>query len=153
MLACLYCLGKGKACSLESLPAEESCEVDVDRDLKEVGTAKVMASASAAVVVQTAEVPEAMEEVQATEEAKGSIIKLSPVPEERAKGDHAEGMSRQQEQRERKLREVTVDYATLAAEEAVVRVLGESSDMQEVLGASATVRVRVAEPGTVPREG
>jgi len=43
-------------------------------------------------VVQTAEAPEAMEEVQATEEAKGSIVEPSLVLEERAKGDHAEGV-------------------------------------------------------------
>jgi len=139
MLACLYCLGKGKACSLE-LPAEESCEADADRDLEEAGTAEVMASTSAAVVVQTAEAPEAMEEDE------GSIIKPSPVPEVRTVGDHAEGVSRQLEQLERELMEVT-DYVSPAAEEAVARALGESSDMQEVPGASAT------EPETVPRQG
>jgi len=41
MLACLYCLGKGKACSLESPLAEEPCEADTDGDLKEAGTVKV----------------------------------------------------------------------------------------------------------------
>jgi len=147
MLACLYCLGKGKACSLESPLAEEPHKADVDRDLEEAGMVKVMVSTSTAVVVQTAEVPEAMEEVQATEEAKGSIIKPSPVPEERAEGDHAEGMSRQQEQRERELREVTADYTMPAAEEAVARALGEGSDVEEVPGASAT------EPEMVPRQG
>jgi len=89
MLACLYCLGKGKACSLESPPAEEPCEADTDGDLEEAGTVKATASTSAAVVVQTAEAPEAMEE------DGGSIVKLSPVPEERTKGDHAEGVSQQ----------------------------------------------------------
>jgi len=62
MLACLYCLGKGKACSLELLPAEESCKADTDRDLKEAGVAKAMVLTSTVVVVQTAEAPEAMEE-------------------------------------------------------------------------------------------
>jgi len=147
MLVCLYCLGKGKACSLEPPPAEESCKADTDRDLKEAGVAKATISTSVAVVVQTAEAPEAMEEVQATEEAEGSIVKPSPVPEERAEGDHTEGVLWQQEQLEHKLREVTADYAMPAAEEAVARVLGESSDVQEVPGASAT------EPETVPRQG
>jgi len=147
MLACLYCLGKGKACSLESPLAEEPREADADRDLEEAGMVKVTASTSAAVVVQTAEVPEAMEEVQAMEEAEGSIVELSPVPEERAEGDHAEGVSWQREQRERKLREVTVDYVTLAAEEAVARALGEGSDVEEVPGVSVT------EPEMVPRQG
>jgi len=147
MLACLYCLGKGKVCSLESPPAEEPREADVDGDLEEAGTVEATVSTSAAVVVQTAEDPEAMEEVQATEEAEGSIVKPSPVPEERAEGDHVEGVSWQQEQLERELREVTADYAMPAAEEAVARALGESSDMQEVPGASAT------EPETVPRQG
>jgi len=153
MLACLYCLGKGKACSLELLPAEESCKADMDRDLEEAGMAKAMVSTSAAVVVQTAEALEAMEEVQATEEAKGSIVELLPVLEERAKGDHAEGMLQQQEQLECELREVTADYATPAAKEAVARALGESSDVQEVPGASATVGASAMEPETVPRQG
>ena len=95
MLACLYCLGKGKACSLEPLPAEESCKADADGDLEEAGVAKATVSTSAAVVVQMAEALEAMEEVQVTEEAAGSIVEPSPVPEERAKGDHMEGVSRQ----------------------------------------------------------
>ena len=145
MLACLYCLGKGKACSLEPL-AEESCKADTDADLEEAGTAKVMASTSVAVVVQTAEAPEAMEEDE------GSIVKLSPVPEVRTMGDHAEGMSQQLKQLERELMEVT-DYVSPAAEEAVARALGESSDVQEVPGASATARARAVEPGTVPRQG
>jgi len=140
MLACLYCLGKGKACSLEPLPAEESCKVDMDGDLEEVGAAEAMASTSAAVVVQMAEAPEAMEE------DRGSIVKPSPVPEERTVGDHAEGVSRQLEQLECKLMEVT-DYVSPAAKEAVARVLGESSDVQEVLGVSVT------ELETVPRQG
>jgi len=145
MLACLYCLGKGKACSLEP-PAEESCEADADRDLKEAGMAKVTASTSVAVVVQTAEAPEAMEEDE------GSIIEPSPVPEVRTMGDHAEGMSQQLKQLERELMEVT-DYVSPAAEEAVARALGESSDVQEVLGASATVGANTTEPETVPRQG
>jgi len=32
MLACVYCLGKEKVCSLEPLLAEESCRADVDGD-------------------------------------------------------------------------------------------------------------------------
>jgi len=147
MLACLYCLGKGKACSLELPLAEEPREADADRDLEEAGTVKVTASTSAAVVVQMAEVPEAMEEVQVMEEAEGSIVEPSPVLEERAEGDHAEGVSQQREQQERELREVTADYAMPAAKEAVARVLGEGLDMEEVPGASAT------ELETVPRQG
>jgi len=147
MLACLYCLGKGKACSLELPPAEESCKVDMDRDLEEARVAEATVSMSTVVVVQTAEAPEAMEEVQATEEAKGSIVKLSPVPEERTEGDHVEGISRQQEQLKCELREVTADYMMPVAKEAVARALGEGSDMEEVPGASAT------EPEMVPRQG
>jgi len=108
---------------------------------------------SMAVMVQMAEVPEAMEEVQAMEEAEGSIIEPSPVPEERAEGDHAEGVLRQQEQQECKLREVTADYATPAAKEAVARALGEGSDMEEVPGASAMAGESATEPETVPRQG
>jgi len=141
MLACLYCLGKGKACSLESPPAEEPCKADTDGDLEEAGTVKAMASTSAAVIVQTAEAPEVMEE------DGGRIVEPSPVPEERTEGDHAEGVSQQQEQLERELREVTADYATPAAKEAVARVLGEGSDVEEVPGASAM------EPEMVPRQG
>ena len=62
-------------------------------DLEEAGTARATALTSVVVMLQTAEAPEAMDEVQATEEAKGSIIELLLVLEERAKGDHAEGMS------------------------------------------------------------
>jgi len=146
MLACLYCLGKGKACSLESLLAEEPREADADGDLEEAGTVEATASTSTAVLVQTAEAPEAMEE------DGGSIVEPSPVPEERTVGDHTEGVSRQLEQLECELMEVT-DYASPAAEEAVARALGESSDVQEVPGASATARARAAEPGTVLRQG
>jgi len=140
MLACLYCLGKGKACSLEPLPAEESCKADTDGDLEEAGAAEATASTSAAVVVQMAEAPEAMEE------DRGSIVKPLPVPEERTVGDHVEGVLRQLEQLECKLMEVT-NYMSPAAEEAVARALGESSDVQEVLGVSAM------ELETVPRQG
>ena len=146
MLACLYCLGKGKACSLKSPPAEESCEADADGDLEEAGTAEVTASTRAAVVVQTAEAPEAMEEDE------GSIVEPSPVPEERTVGDHAEGVSWQLEQLERELMEVT-NHVSPAAEEAVARAVGESSDVQEVPGASTTARARATELETVPRQG
>jgi len=132
-------------------PAEESCKVDADRDLEDVGTVKATASTSVAVEVQTAEAPEAMEEVQAMEEAKGSVVKLLLVPEE---GDHTEGMSRQLVQLEQlahKLMEVTMGFVSLAAEEAVERALGESLGVQEVLGVSTTVRVEELE--TVPRQG
>jgi len=39
------------------------------------------------------------------------------------------------------------------AKEAVARVLGEGSDMEEVLGASTMVRARATEPEMVPRQG
>jgi len=151
MLACLYCLGKGKACSFEPPPAEESCEVDADGDLKEVGTVEATASMSAAVAAHAAGTLEAMEEVQVTEEAEGSIVEPSPVPEERAEGDHVEGVSWQLEQLESELMDVTAEDMSPAAEEAVVRALGESPDVQEVLGVSAMARA--AEPGMVPRQG
>jgi len=48
--------------------------------------------------VPTAEAPEAMEGVQATYEAEGSIVEPTPVLEEKAKEDHTEGVSRQCEQ-------------------------------------------------------
>jgi len=60
-------------------------------------------------MVPTAEAPEAMEGVQATYEAEGSIVKPTPVPEEKAEEDHAEGMLRQREQFEHELREATTD--------------------------------------------
>ena len=121
-----------------------------------------MGSTSKAVAVPTAEAPEAMEGVQATYEAEGSIVKLTPVPEEKAEEDHAEGVLRQREQLERKVREATTDYTSLAAEEAVARALGEDSDVQEVLGASAMATmaepvamegVRRTEEEMVPRQG
>ena len=132
-------------------PAEESCKVDADGDLKDVGTVEAMASTSAVVEVQTAEAPEVMEEVQVMEEAEGSVVEPSLVPEE---GDHVEGVLQQLaqlEQLEHKLMEVTTGFASPAAEEAVERALGESLDVQEVSGASAMARAE--EPETVPRQG
>ena len=82
--------------------------------------------------------------------------------EERAEGDHAEGVSRQREQFERELRVTSLDHASPAAEEAVARVLGEDSDVQEVSGASATAvvvdpdameGVRMIAGEMVPRQG
>jgi len=104
-----------------------------------------------AIVVQAAEVPEVMEEVQVMGKAEGSIIKLLLAPEE---GDHMEGMLQQLvqlEQLEHELMEVTMGFTSPAAEEVVERALGESLDIQEVLGASTTARA--AEPETVPRQG
>jgi len=103
-----------------------------------------------------------MEGVQATEGTEGSVVEPSPIPEERVEGDHAEGVSRQREQFERKLREATPDHASPAAEEAVARALGEDSDVQEVSGVSTTATaaepvamegVRRTEEETVPRQG
>jgi len=144
------------------MPVIEAGEADADGDIEEAGTAEAMGSTSEAVAVPTAEAPEAMEGVQATHEAEGSIVEPTPVPEEKAEEDHAEGVLRQREQFERELREATTDYASPAAKEAVARALGEDSDMQEESGASATATaaepvtmegVRRTEEETVPRQG
>jgi len=102
---CRICIKEDKDCIfLQPTPIIEAGEADTDRDLKEVGTAKAMGSMSEAVAVLTAEAPEVMEGVQATYKAEGSIVKLMPVLEERAKEDHVEGVLQQREQLERKLR-------------------------------------------------
>jgi len=139
------------------MPVIEAGEADADADVEEGGTAKATGSMSKVVAVPTAEAPEAMEGVQATYEAEGSIVKPMPVPEEKAEEDHAEGVLRQRGQFERELREATTDYTSPAAEEAVVRALGEDSDVQEV-PESSTVASRMAgvsgtEVETVPRQG
>jgi len=116
MWACIYCLSKQQACSLNVPAAGELCKVDADRDLKEMGAVKATALMSMAVVAQAAGAPEAMEE------DKGSIVKPSPVPEERAKEDHAEGLAQQHKQHKQlkqvecKLLEVTAGHALLAAD-------------------------------------
>jgi len=143
-----------KECVFPQLtPAIEASEADADGDAEEAMTNMAVA---------TAEVPSAMEGVQAMEGTEGSIVKPSPIPEERVEGDHAEGVSRQREQFEHELREATLDHASPAAKEAVARVLGEDSDVQEVLGASAmaTMAEPVAMEGVwrteeemVPRQG
>jgi len=122
MLVCTYCLGKGKDCSLEVLPVVEPCKADADGDLKDAGMAEAMVSTSAVMVQTTG--------------AEGRIVKPLSVLE--AKGDHAEGVSWQHKQLEQELREASMGYTLPVAEEAVVRVLGEDLDMQEVSGASAT---------------
>jgi len=81
----------------------------------------------------------------------GSIVKPSLVLEERAKGDHMEGVLWQCKQLKHKLREVTMDYMSPAAKEAVARVLGEDLDMQQVLESSTGVSMM--EPEMVPRQG
>jgi len=142
---------------LQPAPVIEAGDADGDGDIEEAGTAEATGSTSKAVAVPTAEAPEAMEGVQVTYEAEGSIIEPTPVPEEKAEEDHAEGVSQQREQFERKLREATTDYASPAAEEAVARALGEDSDMQEVpessTAASGTAGASVTEAETVPRQG
>jgi len=142
---------------LQLMPVIEAGEADADRDVEEVGTAKATGSMSKAVVVPTAEAPEAMEGVQAMYEAEGSIVKPTPVPEEKAEEDHMEGMLRQCEQFECKLREATTDNASPAAEEAVARALGEDLDMQEVPESSTVVSVTAGvsatEAETVLRQG
>jgi len=126
---CRACITADEECVFpQPTPAIEASEADADRDAKEA----MMNTA-----VATVEVPSAMEGVQATEGTEGSIIELSLIPEERVEGDHMEGVSQQHKQFERELREATPDHASLAAKEAVARVLGEDSDMQEVSGASA----------------
>jgi len=114
---------------LQLTPAIEASEADRDRDAEEAVTNMAVA---------TAEVPTAMEGVLATEGTEGSVVKLSLILEERVEGDHVEGVLRQREQFECELREATPDHALLAAKEAVARVLGEDSDVQEVSGVSAT---------------
>jgi len=122
------------------MPAIEASEADADGDAEEAVTNTAVA---------TAEVPSAMEGVQATEGTEGSVVEPSPIPEERVEGDHAEGVSWQREQFERELREATPDHTSPAAEEAVARVLGEDSDVQPV----AMEGVRRTEEETVPRQG
>jgi len=151
---CRACVTADEECVFpQPTPAIEASEADADGDAEEAVTNMAVA---------TAEVPSAMEGVQVTEGTKGSVIELSPILEERVKGDHAEGVSRQCEQFERKLRETTLDHTSLAAEEAVARVLGEDSDVQEVSGASAMATaaepvamegVQRTEEETVPRQG
>jgi len=139
------------------MPIIKAGEADADVDVEEAGTADATGSTSKAVAVLTAEALEAMEGVQAMYKAEGSIVKLTPVLEEKAKEDHAEGMLRQRKQFERDLREGTTDYTSLAAEEVVARVLGEDLDMQEALEsstvASGTAGASGMEPETVPRQG
>jgi len=139
------------------MPVIEAGDADAGGDVEEAGTAKATGSTSKAVAVPTAEAPEAMEGVQATYEAEGSIVEPTPVPEEKAEEDHAEGMSWQREQFEHELREATTDYASPAAEEAVARALGEDSDVQEVpessTAASGMAGASATEAETVPRQG
>jgi len=163
---CVRCKGKDTYCRLSRLlpmhcracvTADEDCIFLQPTPIIEAGMAKATGSMSKAVTVQTAEALEAMEGVQAMYKAEGSIVKLTPVLEERAEEDHMEGVLRQHEQLECKLREVTTDYTSLAAEEAVARALGEDSDVQEVpessTAASATAGASAMEAETVPRQG
>jgi len=142
---CRACVTADKDCIfLQLTPIIEAGEADMDGDVEEARTANATGSMSEAVAVPTAEAPEVMEGVQATYEAEGSIVKPTPVPEEMAKEDHAEGVLQQCEQFERELREATMDYVSPAAEEAVARALGEDSDVQEVLELSTAATT--AEP-------
>jgi len=160
---CRACVMADEDCIfLQPTPIIEAGEADTDGDAEEARTADATGSMSKAVAVLTAEAPEAMAGVQATYKAEGSIIELTPVPEEKAKEDHAEGVLQQCKQLEREVREATMDYASPAAEEAVARALGEDSDMQEVSGVSTTVTVaepvamegvRRTEEEMVPRQG
>jgi len=155
---CRACITADEDCIfLQPTPIIEAGEADTDVDAEEAGTADAMGSTSKAVAVPTAEALEAMEGVQAMYKAEGSIVKLTPVLEEKAKEDHAEGVLRQRKQFEHELREGTTDYTSLAAEEAVARALGEDLDMQEApessTVASGTAGASGMEPETVPRQG
>jgi len=155
---CRACVMADEDCIfLQPMPIIEAGEVDMDGDAEEARMANAMGLTSKAVGVLTAEAPEAMEGVQVMYEAEGSIVEPTPVPEEKAEEDHAEGVLWQCKQFERKLREVTMDYASLAAEEAVARALGEDSDVQEApessTAASGMAGVSGTEPETVPRQG
>jgi len=106
---CRACITADKECVFpQPTPAIEASEADTDGDAEEAVTNTAVA---------TAEVPSAMEGVQATEGTKGSVVEPSPIPEERVEGDHAEGVLRQCEQFERKLREATPDHTSPAAKD------------------------------------
>jgi len=111
------------------MPVVAASEADAEGDAEEAGMSMVAA---------TAGVSMAIEGVQAVEETKGSIVELSLMPEERAEEDHVEGVLRQCKQFKQELMVTSTDHASLAAEEAVARALGEDSDVQEVSRASAT---------------
>jgi len=142
---------------LQPTPVIKAGEADMDGDAEEARMADTTGSTSKAVTVPTAEALEVMEGVQMTYEAEGSIVEPTPVPEEKAKEDHVEGVLWQCKQFERELREATTDYASPAAEEAVARALGEDSDVQEVpessTAASGTAGASGTEAETVPRQG
>jgi len=155
---CRACVTADEDCIfLQPTPVIEAGDADADGDIEETGTVEATGSTSKAVAVPTAEALEAMEGVQVMHKAEGSIVELTPVPEEKAKEDHAEGVLRQCEQFECELREATTDYALPAAEEAVARALGEDSDVQEVpelsTAASRTAGASGTEAETVLRQG
>jgi len=151
---CSACVKKDVVCIFPPpTPVIGASEVDAEGDAKEAGASMAVATAGALT---------SMAGVEAAEETDGSVVEPSPMPEERAEGDHAEGVSRQREQFERELRVTSLDHASPAAEEAVARALGEDSDVQEVSGASATAAVvdpdamegvRMIAGETVPRQG
>jgi len=135
------------------MPVIAASEADAEGDAEEARTSTVAATAGASRVIKG---------VQVAEETKGSIVELLPMPEERVKGDHAEGVLQQCKQFECKLRVTSMDHTLPVAKEVVARALGEDSDMQEVSGASAMVAVvdldtmegvQMTADKTVPRQG
>jgi len=127
---CRLCIKKDVDCIfLLPMPVIAASEADAEGDAKEAGTSMVAATAGASTV---------MAGVQAVEETEGSVVKPSPMPEERAEGDHVEGVSQQHKQLKQELRVTSMDHVLLAAKEAVARALGEDLDVQEVSRASAT---------------
>jgi len=99
------------------MPVIVASEADMEGDAKEAG---------ASMAVATVEVPMAMEGVQVMEETEDSVIEPSLIAEERAKGDHAEGVLQQHEQFEWELRVTSMDYRSPVAKEAVARALGRT---------------------------
>jgi len=128
------------------MPVIGASEVDAEGDAKEAGTSTAVTTVGALMLTAG---------VQAAEETNGSAIKplpileeraegdhtegVSPMLEERAEGDHAEGVLWQGKQFKRELRVTSLDLVLPVAEEAVARALGEDSDVQEVLRASTMV--------------
>jgi len=100
---CRICVKKDKDCVFPPpTPVIAASEADVEGDAEEAGTS--MAAATAGASTSTTG-------VQAAEGTEGSIVEPSPMPEERAEGDHAEGVSQQHKQFEWELRVTGTDHA------------------------------------------
>jgi len=120
--------GRQGLCLPLPAPVIAASEADAEGDAEEAGASMVVATAGALMLMARAQ----------AEETEGSVIDPSPMPEERAEGDHVEGLSWQHKQFEWELRVTSVDHASPVAEEVVARALGEDSDVQEVSRVSAT---------------